>query len=126
MTFPHCRRFLWTGLLPALLASPPPCLEADDVFDARGFQRGRPTFSQLDFEHIDPLEMPAVLVAGHGPFTWGADATASLDVAVALEYVAELAYGTLTLRSESRSLDRHLLDKHYRRKHGNAAYYGQD
>lgn len=78
------------------------------------------------FGALDPASMPAVLVAGHGPFAWGADATASLDGAVALEYVAELAYGTLMLRSQSPSLDRHLIDKHYQRKHGNAAYYGQD
>ena len=70
--------------------------------------------------------MPAVLVAGHGPFAWGKNATESLDNAVALETVAEMALVTEMLRPETSSLQQHLLDKHYQRKHGNAAYYGQD
>jgi L-ribulose-5-phosphate 4-epimerase len=77
------------------------------------------------FDGVDPVAMPAVLVAGHGPFTWGKDATESLDNAVALETVAEMAFGTEMLRADTPILDRHLLDKHYQRKHGDGAYYGQ-
>ncbi len=78
------------------------------------------------FEEIDPIGMPAVLVAGHGPFAWGKDVTESLDNAVALETVAEMAFGTEMLRPDAPALDRHLLEKHYQRKHGTDAYYGQD
>ncbi len=78
------------------------------------------------FEGIDPAQMPAVLVAGHGPFAWGKNATESLDNAVALETVAEMALVTEMLRPDSSALQQHLLDKHHQRKHGNDAYYGQD
>ena len=78
------------------------------------------------FGQIDPVAMPAVLVAGHGPFTWGRDVAESLDNAVALEVVAEMAFGTLAICPDAPDLERHLLDKHYRRKHGKDAYYGQE
>jgi L-ribulose-5-phosphate 4-epimerase len=69
--------------------------------------------------------MPAVLVAGHAPFTWGPTAAASVENAVALEAVAEMALGTLTLDRHATPLEDYVLDKHYRRKHGPDAYYGQ-
>jgi L-ribulose-5-phosphate 4-epimerase len=78
------------------------------------------------FERLDPAAMPAVLVAGHGPFTWGRNVAESLDNAVALETVAEMAFGTLVIRPETPGLEQHLLDKHYLRKHGDTAYYGQN
>ena len=78
------------------------------------------------FNGIDPLAMPAVLVAGHGPFTWGGKVKESLDNSVALEIVAEMAFGTQLLRMDAKTLDRYLLEKHHQRKHGNTAYYGQD
>ena len=70
--------------------------------------------------------MPAVLVAGHGPFTWGSDAYESLHNAVALEAVAQMAYGTWQLQPDAPLLESHILQKHYQRKHGPQAYYGQD
>jgi L-ribulose-5-phosphate 4-epimerase len=69
--------------------------------------------------------MPAVLVAGHGPFAWGRDAGESVKNAVALEAVAAMAKATLTLRREPVLLEQYVLDKHFRRKHGESAYYGQ-
>ncbi len=78
------------------------------------------------FAQLDPSEMPAVLVAGHGPFTWGRDAAASVENAVALEVVAELAFGTRVIDADAPGLKPHLLRKHYERKHGKDAYYGQD
>jgi L-ribulose-5-phosphate 4-epimerase len=79
----------------------------------------------LDAAGLDPVEMPAVLVASHGPFTWGPDAGAAADNAIALEAVAAMAIRTLTLDPGAPPLAPYLLDRHYRRKHGATAYYGQ-
>lgn len=78
------------------------------------------------FAELDPLAMPAVLVAGHAPFTWGKDATESLKNAVALEAVAEMTLGTWLLNPQALLLEHYVLDKHYQRKHGPNAYYGQN
>lgn len=77
------------------------------------------------FAALDYRVMTAVLVAGHGPFTWGSDAYESLHNAVALEAVAQMAYGTWQLRADAPVLETHILQKHFRRKHGPDAYYGQ-
>ena len=74
---------------------------------------------------LDPLEMPAVLVASHGPFTWGPDPEAAADNAMALEAVAAMAIETLALDPGARPVAQALLDRHYQRKHGATAYYGQ-
>ena len=77
------------------------------------------------FAGIDPLGLPAVLVAGHGPFAWGRTPAEAVETAVVLEQVAKTAYGSLVLDPRLRPLDRHLLEKHFLRKHGPDAYYGQ-
>jgi L-ribulose-5-phosphate 4-epimerase len=77
------------------------------------------------FADLDPVSMPAVLVAGHAPFTWGKDAAQSVQNAEALEAVAEMALGTLWINPQTPVLEMYVLDKHYRRKHGPEAYYGQ-
>lgn len=77
------------------------------------------------FRDIDPLAVPAVLVAGHAPFTWGRDAAESVKNAVALEAVAAMALGTLQLGASRADLEPYVLDKHYVRKHGPNATYGQ-
>ncbi len=77
------------------------------------------------FRGIDPMQMPAVLVANHGPFTWGKDAAESVKNAVVLEEVAKMASGTLAIHSRQQPISQDLLDKHYLRKHGKNAYYGQ-
>lgn len=77
------------------------------------------------FRGINPLEMPGVLVAGHGPFAWGKDAWDSVHNAVALEAVADMALTTRLLRPEITDLEDYVLKKHYHRKHGPGAYYGQ-
>ncbi len=77
------------------------------------------------FEALDPLEVPAVLVAGHAPFAWGRSVQESIDNAVALEAVAEMALVTLGLDAAGPELEKHVLQKHHRRKHGRGAYYGQ-
>ncbi len=77
------------------------------------------------FKGIDPMQMPAVLVANHGPFTWGKDADGAVESAVILEQVAMMALGTVTINPNPNPISNVLLDKHYLRKHGKNAYYGQ-
>lgn len=77
------------------------------------------------FAELDPVAMPGVLVASHAPFAWGKDAADSVRNAVALEAVAAMAIDTLALAPDQGPVDQFLLDKHYFRKHGKDAYYGQ-
>lgn len=77
------------------------------------------------FTGADPMEMPAVLIAGHGPFCWGSSAAEAAHNAVILEYVAEMAYYSVTLAEAAEELHQAHLDKHFLRKHGVSAYYGQ-
>ena len=69
--------------------------------------------------------MPAALVASHGPFTWGGSATDAVTNAVALEAVAAMAHRTLALEPGAGSIGEALLSRHFDRKHGPTAYYGQ-
>jgi L-ribulose-5-phosphate 4-epimerase len=77
------------------------------------------------FAKLDPASVPAVLVAGHAPFCWGPSATSAAHNAVILEYIARMAAHTLLINAESKPLARELHDKHFLRKHGRNAYYGQ-
>ncbi|MFC2167989.1 L-ribulose-5-phosphate 4-epimerase AraD [Acidobacteriota bacterium] len=77
------------------------------------------------FEKLDPLDMPAVLVVGHGPFTWGCSPKEALLNSVALEDVAKMAFGSVLLRPNGIPFPDYLLRKHFMRKHGPDAYYGQ-
>jgi len=78
------------------------------------------------FAEIDPAQMPAVLVANHGPFTWGDNPNKAVDCAVVLEYVAKIAFETKLLNPAIGGISNELLDKHFLRKHGKNAYYGQN
>jgi L-ribulose-5-phosphate 4-epimerase len=75
--------------------------------------------------HIDPNRMPAVLVANHGPFAWGADVHEAVHNAAVLEITARMALLTLQLDKTLPPMPQHLLEKHFFRKHGPGAYYGQ-
>ncbi len=77
------------------------------------------------FEGVDPLHFPGVLVAGHAPFAWGKDVAAAAFNAVVMEEIAAIAFETLTINANVQPISRHLHDKHFLRKHGPAAYYGQ-
>ncbi len=77
------------------------------------------------FGRTDPKAFPGVLVAGHGPFTWGCDATQALNHAVALEEIAAIAVATRQINPQTPQLPFHLMEKHFLRKHGPRAYYGQ-
>jgi L-ribulose-5-phosphate 4-epimerase len=74
---------------------------------------------------LSPDEIPAVLVVHHGPFTWGRDAHAAVEHARVLEYLARMELSVRLIAPDARRPDRFLVDKHYLRKHGKGAYYGQ-
>lgn len=77
------------------------------------------------FREKDPIEVPAVLVASHGPFAWGTDAFDAVHNAVVLEELAFMAWHNQMMSPQIGSMQRELLEKHYLRKHGKGAYYGQ-
>ncbi len=77
------------------------------------------------FKRVDPMQHPAVLVASHGPFTWGKDVDGAVHNAAVLEFVARLASETLRINPKTKPMQSVLLDKHFLRKHGKNAYYGQ-
>jgi L-ribulose-5-phosphate 4-epimerase len=78
------------------------------------------------FRGLDPMQVPAVLVACHGPFSWGTTAPQAAHNAVILEEIALMAYQTVALNNAASPISNHLLDKHFLRKHGPSAYYGQE
>lgn len=73
----------------------------------------------------NPMEIPGIVVKNHGPFAWGKNAADAVYNGVVLDKVAEMAYKTMTLNPSAAKVPQHLLDKHYYRKHGANAYYGQ-
>jgi L-ribulose-5-phosphate 4-epimerase len=77
------------------------------------------------FEKLDPLATPAVLVAGHAPFCWGLSPAAAAHTAVVIEELAHLAFLTVTIHADVSGISATLRDKHFLRKHGPEAYYGQ-
>lgn len=88
-------------------------------------ETGNVIIETLDRLGLDALEMPGVLVASHGPFSWGGSPEDAVSNAVALETVAAMAYRTVTLEASVRPIESHLLERHFTRKHGPDAYYGQ-
>jgi L-ribulose-5-phosphate 4-epimerase len=76
------------------------------------------------FSGLDPMALPGVLVNGHGPFSWGKNAGEAVYHAVVMEEIAKMAFRTRVLGTTA-AIDQFLLDKHYLRKHGKDAYYGQ-
>jgi L-ribulose-5-phosphate 4-epimerase len=77
------------------------------------------------FRDLDPLDVPAALVRHHGVFVWGGSAKKALEAAQALEAIAQMALWTLQLQPAMPSIPKALHEKHFRRKHGATAYYGQ-
>jgi L-ribulose-5-phosphate 4-epimerase len=78
------------------------------------------------FRGLDALMVPAVLVKNHGPFAWGPSGKKAVETAFAMEIVAEMAMKALQLNPTAGAVPQYLLDKHYLRKHGASAYYGQN
>jgi len=98
-------------------------LSAEEM--ARGYELETGNVIVERFQELNPDEIPAVLVCCHGPFTWGPTAAKAVENALALEIVAEMAMKAMALRPSVPPMPRHLLDKHFKRKHGPGAYYGQ-
>lgn len=92
---------------------------------ASDYEKNTGTAIVQAFKGLDYMAVPAVLVANHAPFTWGPDIAAAAHNAVILESVARMAYFTTGINPRAQGTGRHLLDKHYLRKHGKDAYYGQ-
>jgi L-ribulose-5-phosphate 4-epimerase len=88
-------------------------------------ETGQAIVTLFQQQKIDPLAIPACLVNGHAPFVWGRNPHEAAHNAVVLEAVAKMAYNTLTLRSNCEVVSQSLLDRHYYRKHGPTATYGQ-
>ena len=78
------------------------------------------------FKYRNPEELPGILVNGHAPFTWGANAGDAVNNSIILERVAEMAYKTKILNPEVEEIPEYIQNKHYQRKHGKDAYYGQN
>ena len=92
---------------------------------AKDYEQGTGELIVETFKGRKPLEVPMVLVAGHGPFTWGKSAMDAVRYAAALEEVARMAILTYRVNPGAAPLPEHVMRKHYERKHGAAAYYGQ-
>lgn len=104
-----------------------PCtreLSAEEVEEAYEINTGRVIVECFKQRNIDPVAIPGTVVKNHGPFSWGKDAAESVFNAVVMEAVAEMGLKTLLLNREA-ELQQYVLDKHYMRKHGPNAYYGQ-
>lgn len=102
-----------------------PALTMAQVDGAYEAETGLAIVRHLGENGIDPLAMPAVLVANHGPFAWGRDADDAVHNAAVLELTAQMAFATLQLSPSQAPIAQGLLDKHFFRKHGPGAYYGQ-
>lgn len=106
---------------------PIPCtreLTAAEVEKAYELNTGKVIVECIKDREIDAMAVPGILVKNHGPFSWGKDANASVYHAVVMETVAEMSLKTLMLNSDA-FMPQYILDKHYLRKHGSDAYYGQ-
>ncbi len=104
-----------------------PCtreLTREEVEEAYELNTGKIIVECIKERGIDPIAVPGIVVKNHGPFSWGKDADAAVYHAVVMEAVAEMALKTLMLNPQA-SMQQYVLDKHYTRKHGPNAYYGQ-
>ncbi|MPQ30743.1 L-ribulose-5-phosphate 4-epimerase [Clostridium estertheticum] len=98
----------------------------DEIIKDYEKQTGNVVVETFNKNNINPDQVPGVLVNDHGPFTWGTDPVNAVHNSVVLEEVAKMAYHSLQLNSHNIKMDGVLLDKHFNRKHGKNAYYGQN
>lgn len=100
-------------------------LRPKEIREEYEWNTGRVIVERFRRSKLDPMRIPAVLVAGHAPFVWGKTPAHALENAIALEAMAKMATLTLQVQPRARPISRALLDKHFLRKHGPRAYYGQ-
>ena len=100
-------------------------LTSIEIEDSYEWSTGSVIIERFLADDLDPLDFPGVLVNRHGPFSWGATAAKAVEAAVAMECVAQMALMTLELAPRLKPIEPELLDKHFNRKHGPGAYYGQ-
>ncbi len=106
-----------------------PCarpLTKDEIENEYEKNTGLVIIETLKQRNIDPMSIPGIIIASHGPFAWGKDAKDAVHNAVVLEELAKMAYRTVLLNPNIGRVEQYLLDKHYFRKHGKNAYYGQN
>ncbi len=101
------------------------CLNADEIEEAYEENTGHLIVNEFGARNIDPMAMPAVLCKNHGVFTWGKDAVDAVHASVVVEEVAKMAFRTELINKDVKPAPQELQDKHYYRKHGANAYYGQ-
>ncbi len=97
----------------------------DEIKNNYELNTGKVVVEEFEKRHINPNQMPGVLVHSHGPFTWGKDPFDAVHNSVVLDTLAKMALKTITINGDVDSMQRELLDKHFLRKHGPGAYYGQ-
>ena len=102
------------------------CLTAEEIEDAYEENTGHLIVNEFARLQKDPMAVPAVLCKNHGPFAWGKDAKEAVHNAVVLEEVAKMAYRAELINPKVEAAPQELQDKHYYRKHGANAYYGQE
>lgn len=105
-----------------------PCtrlMTKEEIKDNYELNTGKVVVEEFEKRHVDPNQMPGVLVHSHGPFTWGKDPFDAVHNSVVLDALAKMALKTITINGDVDSMQRELLDKHFLRKHGPGAYYGQ-
>ena len=102
------------------------CLTKEEIEDAYETNTGKLIVSEFERMGRDPMAVPAVLCKNHGVFTWGKDAVDAVHSSVVVEEVAKMAFRTRLINPGVESAPTELQDKHYFRKHGANAYYGQD
>lgn len=100
-------------------------LTKEEVETEYELNTGKTIVEHFTNESLEPLALPGVLTNDHGPFTWGKSAEEAVKNAIALEAIADMAYHTQQLNAGDNKIPKYLLDKHYFRKHGKNAYYGQ-
>jgi L-ribulose-5-phosphate 4-epimerase len=98
-------------------------MTANEIASDYEWQTGNVIIERL--RNCDPADCPGILVNRHAPFTWGSSAATAVETAVALECIAQMALISLQLEPNLEPIEEELLNKHFRRKHGTAAYYGQ-
>ena len=98
-------------------------MTAEEIQSAYEWETGNVIVER--FKHLNPMEVCAVLVYGHGPFVWGPSGKKAVENALAVEIVAEMALKAIQLNPQVQTIFSHLLDKHFLRKHGPGSYYGQ-